>query len=227
MTDRKPTEKLLQLTQRAGAVIFDLDNTILDSHNAWRDVDAEFFRRRNISEPDDYGRRVAYMTFREAAEYTISRFGLDETVQQLTDEWLGLIREQYAHELRIFDGVKELLDVLKGMGIKIALATASSEILYAAALKNNGIYEYFDCFASTEETKRGKGFPDVYLLASERAGVPPESCIVFEDIPIGIKASKECGMKTAAFLNPYTTHEHEELSKLSDMCFADYFELTE
>lgn len=227
MTDRKPTDKLLRLTDRAGAVIFDLDNTILDSHNAWRDVDAEFFRRRKLSEPDDYGRKVAYMTFKEAAEYTIARFGLNETVQQLTDEWFELIGEQYSHELIIFDGVKELLDVLKSMGIKMALATASAERLYAAALKNNRIYEYFDSFASTEETERGKGYSDVYMLAADRVGVPPERCIVFEDIAIGIKASKECGMKTAAFLNPYTAHEHEELSKLSDLSFSDYFELTE
>lgn len=227
MTNRKLTEKLSRLAADTDAVIFDLDNTILDSHNAWHEVDTEFFRRRDLTEPDDYGRKVACMTFREAAEYTISRFCLDETVQQLTAEWYDLIQEQYSHELKIFGGVRELLCVLKNMGVKIALATASAERLYAAALKNNGIYEYFSCFASTEETQRGKGFPDVYLLAADRAGVPPERCIAFEDIPIGIRAAKSCGMKTVAFLNPYTVREHKELSEIADLSFSDYYELME
>lgn len=220
-------ESFSQLAENTRAVIFDMDNTILDSHNAWHEVDTQFFLRRGIEEPDDYGRKVAYMTFNEAARYTIERFGLDETVQQLTDEWFGLIQDQYSHELKIFDGVKEFIELLKREGYKIALATAASERLYAAALKNNGIYEYFDCFASTEETERGKGFPDVYLLAAERAGIPPEMCIAFEDISIGIKAAGLCGMKTAAFLNPYTTHEHEELIRLADISFSDYYELME
>lgn len=207
------------------AVIFDMDNTILDSHDSWNKVDEEFFRRRGMPCVADYSRSVSTMSFKEAADYTIKRFSLNEDPDAIIEEWLSLVEEQYAEHICMFDGVKELLQELKQNGIKIALATAASPRLYIPALKNNRIYEFFDAFSDTGETKRGKGFPDVYLLAAERLGVKPSDCVVFEDIIPGIKAAKMGEMKTAAFLNPYTTAEWSEIQALSDLSFKDYKEL--
>ncbi len=207
------------------AVIFDMDNTILDSHDSWNRVDEEFFRRRGMPCEADYCRSVSTMSFKEAADYTIKRFSLKEDPDVIIEEWLSLVEEQYAKNIFLFDGVKELLQVLHQNGIKIALATAASPRLYIPALKNNGIYELFDALSCTEETKRGKGFPDVYLLAAEKLGVKPCDCVVFEDIIPGIKAAKMGGMKAVAFLNPYTTAEWEELESLSDLSFKAYKEL--
>ncbi len=215
------------LLKEAKCVIFDLDNTLLDSHDAWRNVDYEFFKKRNITEPEGYGKSVAYMTFKEAAEYTIELLQLSESTEDITKEWFDCIQRQYSQELKVFDGVKELLAALKKEGKKIALATASGERLYSAALENNGILHYFDAFASTEETVRGKGFPDVYLLAAKRAGVQPCECIVFEDIPTGIAAAKQGGMAAAAYFCKANEDIRDELSDLADVCVDDYRALAE
>ena len=215
----------MDFLEKAKGMIFDLDNTLLDSHSAWHDVDAEFFRRRKIEMPDDYGRKVATMSFVEAAIYSINEFGLDETVEDLTSEWFSAIENKYATELKIFEGVSEYLQKLKNQGKKIALATASSRKLYAPALKNNGIYDYFDAFVSTDEVKRGKGFPDVYLLAAKRAGLAARDCVVFEDIAPGIKAAKSVQMKAVAFLNPNASREWEVLRQEADGFFDTYFAL--
>lgn len=213
------------MLKAAKCVIFDLDNTLLDSHDAWRNVDYEFFKKRNITEPEGYGKSVAYMTFKEAAEYTIELLQLSESVEDIIKEWCDCIQRQYSQELEVFDGVKELLAALKKCGKKIALATASSERLYAAALENNGVLQYFDAFASTEETERGKGFPDVYLLAAKRAGAFAQDCIVFEDIPTGIAAAKQGGMAAAAYFCKANIDIRDELSKLADVCVDDYREI--
>lgn len=221
------TETAANMLKEAKCVIFDLDNTLLDSHDAWRNVDYEFFKKRNIEEPEGYGKSVAYMTFKEAAEYTIELLKLSESVEAITQEWFDCIQRQYSEELKVFDGVKELLTALKNNGKKIALATAASERLYGAALKNNGVLQYFDAFASTEETERGKGFPDVYLLAAKRAGAQPCECIVFEDIPTGIAAAKQGGMTAAAYFCGANSDLREELSQAADVCVDDYRALAE
>lgn len=211
--------------ETAEAVIFDLDNTILDSHLAWRAVDRCFFEKRGLAEPEDYGRAVSCMTLREAAVYSAGLLKLDESVDDIIKEWLSLIYEQYAKELRLFEGAAELIRRLSGCGRKIGLATASSEELYTAALGNNNVLDCFSAFATTNETERGKGFPDVYLLAAERLGAKPEDCLVFEDILIGITAAKSVGMKTAAFLNPFAEDEHDKLAAEADHSFYSYVDL--
>ena len=47
---------------------------------------------------------------------------------------------------------------------------------------------------SGDDIERGKPNPDPYLVAAEAIGVPPDSCIVFEDAPSGIEAAKRAGM---------------------------------
>lgn len=215
----------MELLKDKKAVIFDLDNTLLDSHNAWNEVDEEFFRRRGLPCEKDYCRSVSTMSFKEAADYTINRFSLNENPDDIIEEWMGLIEEQYAKHIGLFDGVKKFLQSIKESGKKIALATAASPRLYVPALKNNGIYDLFDAFACTEETARGKGFPDVYLLAAERVNESPSDCVVFEDIIPGVKAARAGGMTVCAFLNPYTQPEWSELERLSDFAFHDYNEL--
>lgn len=41
---------------------------------------------------------------------------------------------------------------------------------------------------------RGKPWPDPFLVAAERLGVAPDSCVVVENAPFGIEAAKSAGM---------------------------------
>lgn len=67
--------------------IFDLDGTLLDSMGVWDQVDIDFLSKRGIDVPDDYMTKVAAMQFRQIAEYTIARFDLSDTPEELMDEW--------------------------------------------------------------------------------------------------------------------------------------------
>jgi len=41
---------------------------------------------------------------------------------------------------------------------------------------------------------RGKPFPDLFLHAAARFGVPPSNCAVIEDTPTGVTAGVAAGM---------------------------------
>jgi beta-phosphoglucomutase-like phosphatase (HAD superfamily) len=49
----------------------------------------------------------------------------------------------------------------------------------------------------------------VFLLAAERIGMPPERCVIFEDVPAGIEAAHRGSMKTVALT---TTNPSEQLA---------------
>lgn len=98
--------------------------------------------------------------------------------------------DAYTYEVELKDGAAEYLRYLKEKGIRMAVATSSSPELYEPALKRNGIYEYFKAFVTVSEVKRGKGFPDIYEKAAEKLSLPPETCVVYEDILTGIRGAK-------------------------------------
>lgn len=206
--------------------IFDLDNTLLDSHSVWHDVDIKFFEKRNIVEPEDYARKVATMNLDAAAAYTIERFGLNEKAEDITTEWFSMIEKEYAYNLKMFDGVAELLKRIHDGGGKLALATATAHKLFAPALIRNGVYDWFDAFATIDETGRGKDYSDVYYLAAERMGIIPQRCVVFEDIAIGVQSAKRAGMTTVAFLNSNAKKEWDFLKATADYTFTNYRDIT-
>ena len=110
---------------------------------------------------------------------------------------------------------------LKEQGRKIALATASTEELYKPVLKRNGILDQFDCFVSTEQVERGKGFPDVYELAAEKLGLESKNCVVYEDIVEGIKGAKAGGFFAVACLNDHYSHDWDEMREIADATVED------
>ncbi len=205
--------------------IFDLDGTLLDSMGVWDAIDTEFFAKRGMPVPDDYMKMIAPMGFRQAAEYTVKRFCLNETPAALIDEWNGMAYEKYSNSVPLKPHAKELLEYLKSRGILIALATATAERLAVPALKNCGVYSLFDLTASTDRVARGKGFPDIYLYAAKTLGVRPENCAVFEDIPEGIRGARAAGMYSIAVFDSYSAAAQDTLRELADLYITDFAEL--
>lgn len=208
--------------KRFKGIIFDLDGTLIVSNHVWSNVDKEFLGKRGIEVPEDYFKVISSMNFGQAAEYSKKRFGLPESPEEISKEWFSMVENEYAHNIKLVKGADRFLKYLHDNKIKIALATASTESLYVPVLKNNGVYDYFDAFVSTEEVSRGKGFPDVYLLAAEKLGLTAGECAVFEDIADGIKGAKLGGFKAFACLNEHYRHEHDYLRANADSCFYTY-----
>ena len=70
-----------------------------------------------------------------------------------------------------------------------------------------------------------KPAPDVYLAAAKDLNVSPENCLVFEDVPMGILAGKNAGMKVCAVEDSYSKEQMEQKKKLADYYIKDYDEV--
>lgn len=207
------------------AAIFDMDGTLLDSMGVWAQIDIDFLGARGFEAPADYMEAVAPMSYDEMAHYTIRRFQLKEKPEDIIREWNDMAIKAYSGHLKLKDGAREYLLFLKSQGVKLALATASEPRLFEPALKNNGVYHLFDAIAHTGECARGKGFPDIYLLCGKRLGIPPEDCVVFEDIPAGIQGAKAAGMMTIGVYDRYAGDQAEAIRALADRYILSFRDL--
>lgn len=206
-------------------VIFDLDGTLIDSNWVWSGVDVEFLGKRGFQVSADYVQAIAHIGFEAAAAYTIERFGLNETVEDIVQEWHDMAIEAYNNKVKLKSGVLEYLKYLKGKGKLMSVATASDMKLVIPALKNNKIDEYFNNITTLREVKRGKGFPDIYDKAAEKMGLDKDKCIVFEDIIQGIAGAKSGGYRAIAVYDKYSDDDKEKIMKMCDLYIHDFKEM--
>lgn len=207
--------------------IFDLDGTLLDSMWVWKDVDINFLGKRNIPISEEYVKAICAMGFEGAAEYTINRYGLNETPEEVIAEWFALAVESYSNRVMLKPGAKEYLSYLKEQGVRLAVATSSDPKLYEPALKHHGIFEWFDVFVPVREVARDKSHPDIYLEAARRLSLKPSECVVYEDILKGIRSAKKGGFRTVGVHEEHNGKEVELIEKEADCYIRDYSELTD
>ena len=208
------------------AAIFDMDGTIMDSLGIWERIDYDFLeKKRGIKVPGDYVHDIAAMSFSEIADYTIARFNLPDTPQELMQEWTDMAVYEYTHNVHLKPYVREYMEYLKTNGKKIILCTSSPEYFFVPALKNNGIYDLFDAFANTCEAGVGKNAPDVFLLAAKKAGTAPDRCIVFEDVISAAATAKKAGMTVCGVYDLRNDSRQDELKAVCDMYIKGFDEL--
>jgi len=104
-------------------------------------------------------------------------------------------------------GVLTFLDDLEKNGIRKAIGSASKNA--RLALENIGLIDRFDKVIDGTMVSRAKPDPEVFLLAAEGLGLPPEECIVFEDAVAGIAAAHNGNMKCIGIGDAIVLHEAE------------------
>lgn len=207
------------------AVIFDLDGTLIDSMNVWAKIDFEYLKEFNIEVPKDLHEEITHLTLTQTANYFKTRFNIKDDVETIIKRWNDMAFYHYSNTIKLKDGVIEYLDYLKSNNIKISLATSNSLTLSEAVLKNNDIYHYFDAITVTEEVKKSKNNPDVYLLAASKLNVKPENCLVFEDVVQAVKGAKLAGMTVYAIYDEISKDKRDELINNADRYIVNYKEL--
>lgn len=207
------------------AVIFDLDGTLVDSMGIWKQIDIEYLAKYNIALPDDLQSSIEGMSFTETANYFKDRFQIPEEIHEIKATWNEMTYKKYKNEVPLKEGTREFLNLLKSRGIKMGIATSNSRELVEVVIKSLQIDSFFDAVHTSCEVEKGKPSPDIYLLVSEKLGVAPEECLVFEDVPQGIMAGKNAGMKVCAVDDEYSRALKEEKRKLADYFIESFHEL--
>lgn len=125
----------------------------------------------------------------------------------------GAEKERLFREMMIEDGLEQyaipgVLEFLaRHKDIPKAIASNAEPRNIDFVLEQFGLRNYFPITVNGMEVARPKPFPDVFLEAARRLGVPPEHCIVFEDSPTGVTAAIAAGMRVVGVETTPTTFQ--------------------
>lgn len=205
------------------AVIFDMDGTLIDSMWIWPSIDQDFFAKYNLVEPEGFYDGMEGMSYSEVARFFLKVFpSLSQTPEQIMDEWTDMAYERYMNQAPLKDGVYDFIMEMRRQGKKIGIATSNGRTLVEDTLRALGVSDCFDVVRTACEVAHGKPAPDVYLLVAEEMGTAPERCLVFEDVPMGIMAGKNAGMKVCAVDDAFSRVQEEKKRKLADYYIYGY-----
>ena len=203
MALRNPTEE-----QQGFGCIFDMDGVLIDSYRAhfesWRRIAAE--EGLHITEP-----QFAKTFGRTSREIIAALWGdktCDETkIQDLDRRKEAAFRDLIRDDFPIMPGARELLDELHANGFLLAIGSSGPPENVALTLERLGRQSLFSAVVTGMDVTRGKPDPQVFLLAAERLGLPPDRCVVVEDAPAGIEAAHAAGAKAVGLASTGRTHQ--------------------
>ncbi|OLA96177.1 MAG: hypothetical protein AUH19_08050 [Verrucomicrobia bacterium 13_2_20CM_55_10] len=203
---------LHNMPQSFRAVIFDLDGVLADSEPWWNEIDAKLLAQYGVRYRGEYHRNVLGVSYRLAVEFFKKAFGLSVSTDELIQRRGEIATEFFANRVGLFPSAKEVLQELRRMNLRLAVATSSISASARPFLDRHQLTAFFDVIVTGDEIEHGKPHPDIYLRAAAKLNVAADACLVIEDALAGIAAAKAAKMCVAAipdrrFVDP---HEYEK-----------------
>jgi len=186
-------------TIRCAALLFDLDGVLVDS----RAVVERTWRRwaaRHQLDPEVVLRVVHGRRSRETVRELTPHLDLEAEVA-----WVDAMEVASRDGLRAVPGAQRLVSSLPADAW--AVVTSGGQTLARSRLEAAGV-PVPRVLVASDDVVQGKPAPDGYLLAAQRLGRDPASCLVFEDAPPGIEAGRAAGARVVALT---TTHTADRL----------------
>ncbi len=216
------------MIEKIQAVIFDIDGTLVNSMGLWHEIDIEYFGLLGIPMPDNIKSAIEGMSFSETAVYFKETFQLEKSIEEIKNDWIAMATNKYRHGITAKAGAVEYIRFLKAHGIKIGVATSNDRKIAIASLEPHGILEQVDSLRTACEFATGKSAPDIYLKVAEDLGTEPKHCLVFEDIPLGMRSAKAAGMQVIAVRDEISvTCYQKDTAFVPDGAIDDYTDLLE
>lgn len=176
-------------------IIFDIDGTLLDTETAVLSS-----LRRVVAE--ELNENLSFEELRFAlgipGEVTLNRLGI-ANVSDCSVRWNKYLKE-YFHQVKVFDGIKEILIKLKEFGISTGLVTSKTREEFANDFVPFELEDFFKFVVCADDTEKHKPNPDPILKFIEISGADKSKTIYIGDTKYDMQCAFDAGIDFALAL---------------------------
>lgn len=175
---------------KISAVLFDMDGVLIDSNavieRAWREA-AQMFGK--VISDEDMIKHI----HGQPGPHTIKALFSDLPIKDQKKVQDHII---YVENTAIYDpipGVAKLIRSLYNAGVRVGIVTSGWRAKIDLVMAMLDVKDCISVIVERDDVKRGKPYPDPYLLAIERLAIKACQAIVFEDSKSGVKSAVAAG----------------------------------
>ncbi|HVX92601.1 MAG TPA: HAD family hydrolase [Candidatus Dojkabacteria bacterium] len=186
--------------------VFDLDDTLVDGRQFCGETIAKVITH---FEPNvDFDRVVQLhedsrgLIIKDLYPLIITELGLSEKLIPKLDEMLAMDKEiqiKDIKQIQIFDGVREILDFLKGNGKKLYMCTNRLKSLLIPILDENNLTSYFEEIISCVDEGYKKPDPTCLNKIISKSEASKDEFIYFGDSEVDSQFAKNAGIEHIIF----------------------------
>jgi HAD superfamily hydrolase (TIGR01509 family) len=182
------------------SIIFDLDGTLVETEQVWRDVRREFVLSHGGRWDDAAQTTMIGMRTAEWADYIHDDLGValapHEIARLVVDGVVAALRK----DVPILPGAQAALERVS-RDFRLGLATSAARRVAEIVLEKTGWTKYFEVVVSADDVARGKPAPDVYLRTLELMHAKAADTSAVEDSTNGILSARAAGVPVIAVPN--------------------------
>ncbi|MFF4454180.1 HAD family hydrolase [Streptomyces goshikiensis] len=175
-----------------GAVLFDMDGTLVDTEVLWWRTTEEVADGLGYALTDADAPEVVGRAVEDTAAHLVRVAGAGDTATVAAELTENFFRKVEAGA-PMRPGATRLLTELAAQGVPFALVSASPRVVVDSVVGGSLAQVPFAFTLSADDTPRTKPHPDPYRAAAERLGLAPQACVAVEDSPDGAASAEAAG----------------------------------
>ena len=181
-------------------VIFDLDGTLVETEQIWRDVRYEFVIAQGGRWRDDAQTTMMGMRTAEWSRYIHDDLHVALSPSEIAKRVIDLVKQRLVDGVPAIPGAGDALQRLAPR-FTLGLATAGAPAYAQTVLAKAGWSKLFSVVVYADEVERGKPAPDVYLRTLKLMKADAHRTAAIEDSGSGIKSAHAAGASVVAIPN--------------------------